>query len=231
MTWGAGFEPKRAHRRGYVNRMALFYGFWTLLSGSLVLLALFEMFTDDAGYIIMFGVFLPAFILVGYQTKQYVKDMRADVVVSEGEVMRKWDKSNPLEIPMLIFIVGMPLGIFKLITNAELEISIVLIYIIAGVLLAWRVVMPLIRDIIAIASTDGKGVVKIAGGTLGFFFLPSFYMVVDQKIFTVASDDFLHLLESDLVRVHHFPNSLTIEQMERYDPTTKEYVRPDGASA
>src|SRR5262245_20344658 len=113
-SWGAGFEPTHAKRRGHVNRMALFYAFWTLLSGSLVLLAIYEMFTDDAGYLIMFGVFLPVFILVGYQANQYVRDMRADLVVSEGEIMRKWDKSNPLELPMLIFIVGLPLAIFKL---------------------------------------------------------------------------------------------------------------------
>jgi len=230
MTWGTGFEPAQARRRGYVTRMAVFYVFWMLLSGALVTLAVFEMFTDDAGYIIMFGVFTPVFILVTYQAKQYVADVRADLVISEGEVMRKWDKSNPLELPMLIFVVALPLAVFKLSTNADLQLTWVLLYLVIGVILAWKVVMPLFRDIITMANADGKGVVKIAGGTLGFFFLPSFYMVVEQKIFTVASEDYLHLLETDLVRVHHFPNSLTIEQLERYDPTTKEYVRPDGES-
>ena len=222
-----GSQPKHATRRGYVNRMALFYGFWTLLSGSLVILAVVEMFLDDIGYIIMFGVFTPVFILVGYQARHYIMDRNAEVVVSEGEIMKKWDKGNPLEIPMLIFIVGLPLAIFKLATDAELEVAVVLGYLLVSGVIAWKFVLPLIRDTIALANSGGNGIVKVAGGTLGFFFLPSFYMVVDSKIFTVASEDFLHLLETDLVRIHHFPNSLTIEQMERYDPVTKSYVRPD----
>ena len=87
-------EPEKLKRRSHVVRMALFYGFWTALSGALVALALFKIVTGDSGLIVMFAVFAIIGFLVGYHANHFVRDLRAEPVVREGAILRKWHKGN-----------------------------------------------------------------------------------------------------------------------------------------
>jgi hypothetical protein len=71
---------------------------------------------------------------------------------------------------------------------------------------------------------EGEIIKKWHKGNLFIFFMPSYYIKVENKIFTVASADYAGLLEEDLIRVKCYPHSLTIELIERYDETKDEFV-------
>jgi hypothetical protein len=61
-------------------------------------------------------------------------------------------------------------------------------------------------------------------GNLFIFFMPSYYIQVDDRIFGVSRLEYVTLLEDDLVRVRCYPHSLTVEEIERYDETRDVYV-------
>ncbi len=146
-------DPPAYKKRGHVVRMALFYGFWTALSLSLVALALFKIVTGDSGLIVMFTVFGIIGFLVGYHASHYVKDLKAAPVVREGPILRKWHKGN---IAIVLF--------------------------------------------------------------------PSYYMMVDDHIYSIHRDEYAMLLEDDTVRITCYPHSLVVEKLERYDSNTKQFV-------
>jgi hypothetical protein len=141
------------HKHMHVMLMAVFYTFWALLSLALVLLATYKIVTEDAGYLVMFSVFLLIGLLTGYQARHYLSDISKRPVISEGEILRKWHKGN-----LLIFL------------------------------------------------------------------FPSFYVFVDDKVFSIPRQDYALLLEDDMVRISHYPGSLTVDFVERYDSTEKQFV-------
>ena len=61
-------------------------------------------------------------------------------------------------------------------------------------------------------------------GNIFIFFLPSYYILVEDKIFTISRREYAMLLELDLVRISCYPHSLTIERLERFDETEKKFV-------
>jgi hypothetical protein len=92
-----GAEPERPRSRGHVVRMALFYTIWTLLSLSLVGLALGMIFgKGDTGFLVMLFVFGIFGFLVGYHANHFLRDLKAQTVAREGSILRKWHKGNLL---------------------------------------------------------------------------------------------------------------------------------------
>lgn len=154
------FNQSVATRRGFIVRMAIFYALITAASAAFVVLALVNILAGNTGYIIMLVVLGLPGLLTGILLKQYVLDISASPVTIEGEVQRKWHKSNLL-----------------------------------------------------------------------FFFLPAFYINVERKIFGIPQLAYASLLETDLVRIHCFPRSLTVEEIERYDETEKRFVAADLGTA
>ena len=73
-------------------------------------------------------------------------------------------------------------------------------------------------------SLEGEVWRKWHKGNLFVFFLPSYYINVQGKIFTITRKEYSMLLEDDLVRVKFFPNSLTVEQLERFDDSAKKFI-------
>jgi hypothetical protein len=65
-------------------------------------------------------------------------------------------------------------------------------------------------------------------GNFFLFFFPSYYIMVERKVFTLSRREYGQVLEDDLVRVHHFPYSLTVERLERYDTSKKDFVLAEG---
>jgi hypothetical protein len=61
-------------------------------------------------------------------------------------------------------------------------------------------------------------------GNLLIFLFPSFYVYVDEKIFSISRRDYALLLDTDLVRISHYPGSLTVDFVERYDSVEKRFV-------
>ena len=56
------------------------------------------------------------------------------------------------------------------------------------------------------------------------FFFPSYYIMVENNIYSVSKEEYAMLLEDDLVRVTCYPHSLTVERLERYDSAEKQFV-------
>jgi hypothetical protein len=56
------------------------------------------------------------------------------------------------------------------------------------------------------------------------FFFPSYYLMVENNIYSVTKEDYAMLLEDDLVRITCYPYSLTVELVERYDNSEKQFV-------
>jgi hypothetical protein len=73
-------------------------------------------------------------------------------------------------------------------------------------------------------QSEGEVAKKWTKGNLFFFFMPGYYIAVKGKIFTVSRDDYRGLLEEDLVRIRHYPHTLTVEFVERFDETEKKFV-------
>ncbi|MPZ49214.1 MAG: hypothetical protein GEU75_07925 [Dehalococcoidia bacterium] len=73
-------------------------------------------------------------------------------------------------------------------------------------------------------AVEGEVLRKWHKGNLLLFFLPSYYIHVQGKIFTVTRQEYSMLLEDDLVRVKCYPYSLTVELLERYHETDKKFV-------
>jgi hypothetical protein len=151
-------RPARSKRRNIVVQALLFTPA-ALLMGAGVAYASIKIAQGETGHIVMLVVTGILFTVTAYQALHYLRDISADPTSSEGEISKKWTKSN-----------------------------------------------------------------------LFFFFLPSYYIAVKGLIFTISSDEYKGLLEEDMVRIRHYPHSLTVEFVERYDEAEKKFVpaQPDG---
>jgi hypothetical protein len=56
------------------------------------------------------------------------------------------------------------------------------------------------------------------------FFFPSYYIMVENNIYSVSKEEYAMLLEDDLVRITCYPHSLTVERLDRYDSSEKQFV-------
>ena len=72
--------------------------------------------------------------------------------------------------------------------------------------------------------SEGEILRKWHKGNLLIFLFPSFYVYVDDKIFSIPRQDYALLLETDMVRISHYPGSLTVDFVERYDPLDKRFA-------
>jgi hypothetical protein len=70
-------------------------------------------------------------------------------------------------------------------------------------------------------TMEGEVTKKWTKGNILFFLLPSFYIACGGKIFALTRRDYSSVLEEDRIRVHHYPHSLAVEQVERYDVSEK----------
>ncbi|HLF72100.1 MAG TPA: hypothetical protein VI759_08120 [Dehalococcoidia bacterium] len=78
---------------------------------------------------------------------------------------------------------------------------------------------------------EGEVMKKWHKGNLLFFFLSSYYIVVDKKIISIPVQAYGLLLETDLVRVTCYPHSLTVERIELYDTSAKQFLPAVGGTS
>ncbi len=86
---------------------------------------------------------------------------------------------------------------------------------------AWHYIKDLQSDT---TSSEGEVTKKWTKGNLFFFFVPSYYIAVKGKIYTVSRNEYRGLLEEDMVRISHYPHSLTVAFVDRYDEVEKKFV-------
>jgi hypothetical protein len=72
--------------------------------------------------------------------------------------------------------------------------------------------------------TEGEIGKKWSKASFFFFFMPAFYIAVKGKIYSISKADYAGIIEGDLVRVLHYPHSLTVETLERYDDVAQKFV-------
>ncbi len=106
------FSQSVATRRGFVVRMALFYGVITVVSAGFVVLALINILDGNSGYIIMLVVLGIPGLLTGVLLRQYALDISTSPVTIEGEIQRKWHKSNLLFFFLPAFYINVERKIF-----------------------------------------------------------------------------------------------------------------------
>lgn len=87
----------RPKRRGFIIRMFIIYSAVTLVCLGLVGVAVVNIASGNTGYIVMFSVFGLIGFLTGYWMLAYMRDLKAEVVVQEGEIQRKWVRGQVLE--------------------------------------------------------------------------------------------------------------------------------------
>jgi hypothetical protein len=147
-------------RRRFVWLMAAFYTLLTIGAGALTCFAIYKIASGQSGYVVMLVIFGVVTLLTGYWMQAYLRDLNADPITVEGEILRKWLRGRLFE-----------------------------------------------------------------------FLFPACYISVAGKIFVIGSLQYAGLLETDLVRVHCYPHSLTVEYVERYDDYYKKFVPTDGGAA
>ena len=94
MTTYSRFDQVPLEHRGRVVRMALLYT--PLAAGSLALvgLALYKILTGETGFLFMFVIFGFVGFLTSYQALGYLRDLTAQPVMVEGDIVKKWHKGN-----------------------------------------------------------------------------------------------------------------------------------------
>jgi hypothetical protein len=88
-----------------VVRSAVIYGAVSGAMGVVVLLALYHIAMGELGYMVMLIVSGVIFALFAYQAQQFLRDLNAEPIVLEGEVLKKWHKGNFLIFLMPSFYV------------------------------------------------------------------------------------------------------------------------------
>jgi hypothetical protein len=128
-------------------------------------------------------------------------------------------------VPLFVITAGAFLfALAQIVTGEYGYIVMLTLATIVGVPLGYQA-LHVVRDInAALITTEGEVRRKWTKGNLMIFFMPSYYISLEGKIFSIPKADYGGLLEGDLVRVQHFPNSLIVEELERYDEMEKKFI-------
>lgn len=130
-----------------------------------------------------------------------------------------------------IVIGGFFLAVLKIATGETGYIVMLLVSGFLGFILGFQA-LHYLRDLAAEpVQSEGEIAKKWTKGNLFFFFMPGYYIAVKGQIFTVNRSEYRSLLEEDMVRIRHYPHSLTVEFVERFDEVEKKFVpaEPDGS--
>lgn len=85
-------------KRRFIVMMGLIYSVASVVAGAFVAVALINIFNGNAGYLVMLVVFGFIGALTGYWMIAYLRDMGAEPIAVEGEIMRKWIRGRLLEL-------------------------------------------------------------------------------------------------------------------------------------
>jgi hypothetical protein len=118
------------------------------------------------------------------------------------------------------------LAVFKIVTEDSGYLVMFFVFGIIGALTGYQAKHYLSDLGARPVMAEGEILRKWHKGNLLIFLFPSFYIYVDDKIFSIPRQDYALLLETDLVRITHYPGSLTVDFVERYDPLDKRFVPP-----
>jgi hypothetical protein len=161
---------------------------------------------------------------------QYLRDLRKHPMVYEGEIMKKWHKGNLLIFFLPSYYIAIDTRIHTghvtrvedggayirmadgnegFATRKELSSE--------KASSAFDLVKPGEEVRYKVLGFDSRGGYKLSCKRAE-------ERVTIVKFFTVTRVEYAMLLELDLVRVTCYPNSATVERIERYDDSEKKYI-------
>jgi hypothetical protein len=224
------FEAEPLENRGRVVRMALVYTPVAVVSLALVILAIVNIVSGETGFIVMLVFFGLLAFLTGFQAIQYLKDLGAQPVEYQGEVVKKWTKGNLFIFFLPSFYVAIDSRSLRgRVTRVEDKGAYVRMEngdecFVPRKELAMEV-KPSAQEMVRpgeeiqykVISIDGNGAYKISCRRAE-------ERTPVTKLFTVNRLEYAMLLELDLVKVICYPNSATIERIERYDDYEKKFI-------
>jgi hypothetical protein len=230
MSESLAFEERVVENRGRVVKMALVYTPMALFSLAAVVLAIVQISNGNSGFFFMFFLFGIILFLTGFQALEYLKDLSAMPIEYQGELVKKWHKGN-------LFIFFMPsyyLAIDSRVLSGRvnrIEPHGVYVTMDGGIegfvarkdLIGEKGQLPeemvnLGEEIkFKVTGVDGKGCYKLNCRKAE-------ERDVVTKLFSVTRVEYGMLLEQDLIKVICYPNSLTVERIDRYDDHEKKFI-------
>src|SRR4026207_916677 len=88
------YEDSSVENRGRVVKMALVYTPMAVFSLAAMVLAAIQIAQGNGGFWFMFVFFGIILFLTGFQTLEYLRDLRAAPIAYQGELVKKWHKGN-----------------------------------------------------------------------------------------------------------------------------------------
>ena len=223
-------DEEPLENRGRVVKMALVYTPIAVVSLAFSGVALFNILSGNTGFIFMLTIFGLVGLLTGFQAWQYIKDLKARPMEFRGDVMRKWHKGNLLFFFMPSYYIMVDSKVFTghvsrveshgayvrmesgaegYVPRKELDIEVKRD--------AQDMVKPGEQVYYKVTGVDANGVYRLSCRRAE-------ERSVVGKIFTVTRVEYAMLLELDLVKVTCYPNSATVERLERYDESEKRFI-------
>ena len=230
MSMSSTFDQPTVENRGRVVRMAILYTPMALLSLGAVILAIFQIANGNSGFFFMFFFFGIILFLTGFQALEYLKDLSAQPIEYQGELVKKWHKGN-------LFIFFMPsyyLAIdSRILAGRVSRIEPDGVYVrMEGDAEGFVARKDLVlekgqspEDVVnlgdeikfKVTGVDGKGCYQLNCRKAE-------ERDVVTKLFSVTRVEYGMLLEQDLIKVTCYPNSLTVERIDRYDDHEKKFL-------
>jgi hypothetical protein len=126
---------------------------------------------------------------------------------------------------LLYTIALVPLVVGAIIAAVNVYIPLFIICLLFGIPCAYMAYSHL-RDlgVTGVMMTEGEVTKKWTKANLLFFLMRGYYIAVGGKIYSVKPEDYAGLLETDLVHIYHFPHSLAVDRIERYDEIDKKFI-------
>lgn len=230
MSASSTFGERAAENRGRVIKMALIYTPMALFSLAAVILASINIAQGNGGFFFMLFFFGLILFLTGFQALEYLKDLSAQPIAYQGELVKKWHKGNLFVFFMPSYYLAIDTRVLSGRVN-RIESHGVYVTMDGGDegfvarkhLVGEKGQVPeelvnLGEEIkFKVTGVDGKGCYKLNCRKAE-------ERDVVTKLFSVTRVEYGMLLEQDLIKVVCYPNSLTVERIDRYDDHEKKFV-------
>lgn len=210
--------------------MALVYTPMALFSAAAVVLAVVNIAQGNGGFVFMFVFFGIILFLTGFQALEYLKDLSAQPIAYQGELVKKWHKGNLFIFFMPSYYLAIdtrilsgrvnriePNGVYVTMEDGD-QGFVARKDLVGEKGQAVEEMVSLGGEIkFKVTGVDGKGVYKLNCRKAE-------EREVVTKLFSVTRVEYGMLLEQDLIKVTCYPNSLTVERIDRYDDHEKKFI-------
>jgi S1 RNA binding domain len=230
MTEFSNYHDQQAPNRRNVLKMALVYTPISVVSIILCTIAIYKIAQGQSGFYFTLVIFGSLGLLTGSQAILYLKDLATVPMEFQGEIVRKWHKGNLFFFFMPSYYITVDSKIFPgrierveddgaylrlesgaegFVPKKELDAE--------RAKSARDMVHPGEDVTYKVTGVDRHGVYRLSCRKAE-------ERAVVGKIFVITRIEYAMLLELDLVKVTCYPNSATVERIERYDESEKRYI-------